>query len=180
MNINGSKILSELTEVNNQLNTSDIYKLIDLIDISNHIYLTGAGRSGLMIRSFANRLLHLGYNISVVGEISSPHTHPGDLLLISSGSGETKSLISQAEIAKQNGLKVALITTSSISSLAKLADIVLLIPVQSKDTNGETIQPMGALFEQYTLILYDSIVLNIMGLKNQTNETMKARHANLE
>ena len=46
MNINGSKILSELTEVNNQLNTSDIYKLIDLIDISNHIYLTGAGRSG--------------------------------------------------------------------------------------------------------------------------------------
>ena len=40
MNINGSKILSELTEVNNQLNTSDIYKLIDLIDISNHIYLT--------------------------------------------------------------------------------------------------------------------------------------------
>ena len=124
MNINGSKILSELTEVNNQLNTSDIYKLIDLIDISNHIYLTGAGRSGLMIRSFANRLLHLGYNISVVGEISSPHTHPGDLLLISSGSGETKSLISQAEIAKQNGLKVA--------------------------------------------------------LKNQTNETMKARHANLE
>ena len=179
MNINGSKILSELTEVNNQLNTSDIYKLIDLIDISNHIYLTGAGRSGLMIRSFANRLLHLGYNISVVGEISSPHTHPGDLLLISSGSGET-SLISQAEIAKQNGLKVALITTSSISSLAKLADIVLLIPVQSKDTNGETIQPMGTLFEQYTLILYDSIVLNIMGLKNQTNETMKARHANLE
>ena len=155
MNINGSKILSELTEVNNQLNTSDIYKLIDLIDISNHIYLTGAGRSGLMIRSFANRLLHLGYNISVVGEISSPHTHPGDLLLISSGSGETKSLISQAEIAKQNGLKVALITTSSISSLATL-------------------------FEQYTLILYDSIVLNIMGLKNQTNETMKARHANLE
>ena len=180
MNINGSKILSELTEVNNQLNTSDIYKLIDLIDISNHIYLTGAGRSGLMIRSFANRLLHLGYNISVVGEISSPHTHPGDLLLISSGSGETKSLISQAEIAKQNGLKVALITTSSISSLAKLADIVLLIPVQSKDTTGETIQPMGTLFEQYTLILYDSIVLNIMGLKNQTNETMKARHANLE
>ena len=175
MNINGSKILSELTEVNNQLNTSDIYKLIDSIDISNHIYLTGAGRSGLMIRSFANRLLHLGYNISVVGEISSPHTHPGDLLLISSGSGETKSLISQAEIAK-----VALITTSSISSLAKLADIVLLIPVQSKDTNGETIQPMGTLFEQYTLILYDSIVLNIMGLKNQTNETMKARHANLE
>lgn len=180
MNINGSKILSELTEVNNQLNTSDIYKLIDLIDISNHIYLTGAGRSGLMIRSFANRLLHLGYNINVVGEISSPHTHPGDLLLISSGSGETKSLISQAEIAKQNGLKVALITTSLTSSLAKLADIVLLIPVQSKDTNGETIQPMGTLFEQYTLILYDSIVLNIMDLKNQTNETMKARHANLE
>ena len=38
MNINGSKILSELTEVNNQLNTSDIYKLIDLIDRCRKIW----------------------------------------------------------------------------------------------------------------------------------------------
>lgn len=180
MNINGSKILNELIEVNNQFNGSDIDKFIQLIDKSGHIYLTGAGRSGLMIRSFANRLLHLGYNVSVIGEISTPHTQPGDLLLVSSGSGETKSLISQAEIAKQNGVKVALVSTNLTSSLAKVSDLIILIPVQSKDIDGTTIQPMGSLFEQSTLILYDSIVLSIMELKGETNETMKTRHANLE
>lgn len=180
MDINGSKIINELSEVNNQLDESAINKLIKLIDTSGRIYLAGAGRSGLMIRAFANRLLHLGYNISILGEISTPHTQSGDLLLISSGSGETKSLISQAEIAKQNGLNIALISTNLTSSLAKLSDHTIIIPVQSKVSDGKTIQPMGSLFEQSTLILYDSIVLSIMKLKHETNETMKARHANLE
>lgn len=53
-----------------------------------------------MIRAFANRLLHLGYSVSLVGEISSPHTKSGDLFLIGSGSGETTSLVNQAKLQR--------------------------------------------------------------------------------
>ena len=180
MNIQGEKILNELEAVNNQFDNDQIQKFISCIEQAKHIYLTGAGRSGLMIRTFANRLLHLGYQVSVVGEISSPHTHSGDLLIVSSGSGETPSLISQVKIAKESGLKIILISTNTHSTLAKMANMIIQIPVQSKDTVGQTIQPMGSLYEQYTLVLYDSIVLNLMDYKHETNDTMKARHANIE
>ena len=67
-------------------------------------------RSGIAIRAFANRLMHIGFSVSIVGEISSPHSKPGDLLIICSGSGETGSLKSLAEKAKQSGIDLALVT----------------------------------------------------------------------
>ena len=81
-----------------------------------------------MIRAFANRLLHLGYSVSLVGEISSPHTKSGDLFLIGSGSGETTSLVNQAKIAKDNGVVIGLFTTNSSSTLGEIADQVVIIP----------------------------------------------------
>ena len=126
------------------------------------IFLAGAGRSGLMIRAFANRLLHLGYSVSLVGEISSPHTKSGDLFLIGSGSGETTSLVNQAKIAKDNGVVIGLFTTNSSSTLGEIADQVVIIPTQSKQSKDEALQPMGSLFEQTSLFLYDSIILNLM------------------
>lgn len=180
MNLEGINILKDLEVINSTINDKELDNLIERIDNANRIYFTGAGRSGLMIRCFANRLLHLGYEVSVVGEISSPHTSPNDLLIISSGSGETKSLISQAETAKNNGLEVALISTNINSTLASLTDFKLIIPAQSKDDQCESFQPMGSLYEQATLILFDSIVLKIMKRKNETSEDMKKRHADLE
>lgn len=49
---------------------------------AHHIYLLGKGRSGLIISAFANRLMHLGFSVSLVGEITSPHSKSGDLLII--------------------------------------------------------------------------------------------------
>ncbi|MGM9947678.1 6-phospho-3-hexuloisomerase [Floccifex sp.] len=180
MNKQGKIIIDELTIVNEKIDEKQINEFIRYIHQSSHIFLTGAGRSGLVIQSFANRLLHLGYSISVVGEISCPHTNQGDLLIISSGSGETKSLISQAQTAKENGLNIVLISTNNNSSLAHYANLIIVIPVQSKDTEGFTVQPMGTLFEQSSLILFDSIVLKLMKDKKETNKTMRQRHANIE
>lgn len=62
-----------------------------------------------------------------------------------------------------------------------MSDLVLEIPVQSKLSQEKTsIQPMGSLFEQYSMILFDSLVLDMMNYKKETNDTMYARHANLE
>lgn len=134
-----------------------------------------------MIRAFANRLLHLGYSVSLVGEISSPHTKSGDLFLIGSGSGETTSLVNQAKIAKDNGVVIGLFTTNSSSTLGEIADQVVIIPTQSKQSKDEALQSMGSLFEQTSLFLYDSIIiLNLMEKTGETNQTMKTRHADLE
>lgn len=175
-----ARILNELSELNQKIDNKQITQFIEYIDQANHIFLSGKGRSGLMIQAFANRLMHLGYKVSIVGEISSPHTEVGDLLILSSGSGETKSLISQAQTAKEAGLRILLITTNPNSSLDEFADMVINVPAQSKQTQTSSVQPMGALFEQYTLLLFDGIVLDLMNYKGETNQSMKSRHANIE
>lgn len=177
-----NEIIDEVLSVGTEISETEVDQMITAIQTSKHIFLAGAGRSGLMIRGFANRLLHLGYSVSIVGEISSPHTQPGDLFLIGSGSGETTSLINQAKIAKDNGVAIGLFTTNRTSTLGKMADFLVVIPAQSKQSTSEveTLQPMGSLFEQTTLFLYDSIILNLMEKIGETNQTMKPRHADLE
>src|SRR5512136_868994 len=58
----------------------------------HRVYVAGAGRSGLIARAFAMRLLHLGFDVYVVGETVTPALQRGDTLVIFSGSGETHSM----------------------------------------------------------------------------------------
>lgn len=169
-----SLIISELSALAGKIDHAKFIGLIDSITQAGHIFLAGAGRSGQMINAFANRLMHLGLSVSIVGEISAPHSRQNDLMIVGSGSGETRRLINQVETAKKNGVRIALITTAPASTLADLADCVVTIPASN------SIQPMGSLFEQASLLTYDSIVLTLMDRLNETAQTMKQRHADIE
>lgn len=171
---NYSLVLNELAALTNKIDEQEFNAVIDAISTANHIFLAGAGRSGQMINALTNRLMHLGMSVSVVGEISSPHSQYGDLMIVGSGSGETQRLINQVNIAKKNAVQIVLITTCPQSTLAGLADHILTIPA------GDSVQPMGSLFEQACLLTYDSMVLALMENLNETNQTMKARHADIE
>lgn len=142
---------------------------------NSKIYLAGIGRSGIVIQGFANRLMHLGYNVHMVGDVTVPHTSKNDVLILCSGSGETKTLIPIAEQAKASNMKIILVTESKNSTLSKLANEIFYI-----NSINDTIQPMGTLFEQLAFLLFDSIILDIMEKTQQTELQMKSRHANLE
>lgn len=181
---NTLNILSELQR--NALNIDDVQAghFIESIKNARHIFLQGAGRSGIAIRGFANRLLHLGFSVSIVGDISSPHTKPGDLVIIGSGSGETGSLVSLAQKAAACGVDVALVTLKAESTIGKLAKSVLVLPGTVKEDNdrqdGAFSQPMGSAFEQLCFITYDAIVLELMAQLGETSDSMFKRHADLE
>ena len=173
-----SIILNELAG-NKIADEQKVEELIIAIRNSNHIFLAGAGRSGIAIKAFANRLLHLGFSVSIVGDTCSPHSQNGDLLIVGSGSGETESLKSLSDKAKKNGLKVALLTTSKDSYIAGKSDIVILIPGSRKDSN-DSIQPMGSAFEQFCFITYDGIVLELMEKMGEDGQSMYKRHSDFE
>lgn len=178
------QICQELTHNALQIDNAQAEQFIASIKNARHIFLQGAGRSGIAIRGFANRLLHLGFSVSVVGEISSPHTQPGDLVIIGSGSGETTSLKSLAQKAVDSGVDVALVTMKSDSTIGKLAKSVLVLPGTVKEDNarnaGTFSQPMGSAFEQLCFITYDAIVLELMAQRGETSDSMFRRHADLE
>lgn len=181
---NTLNILSELQQNTMKIDDVQAAQFVEQIKNAKHIFLQGAGRSGIAIRGLANRLLHLGFSVSVVGEISSPHTKPGDLLIIGSGSGETGSLVSLAQKAVACGVDVALITMKANSTIGKLAKSVLVLPGTVKEENnrekGTFSQPMGSAFEQLCFITYDAIVLELMTQLGETSDTMFKRHADLE
>ena len=169
-------ILTEISTQSENLPEDQLNHFIDTLINSKHIFLSGCGRSGLMIGAFANRLMHLGLEVSLVNEITKPKANAGDLLIIGSSSGETKSLICYAEQAKKLGAKVALFTANNLSTLAQLADIMVVMP----NTIIKSKQPMGSTFEQLSLLIYDSIILSLMNKLQQSPEVMKSRHANIE
>lgn len=182
---NVAEILSEL--VNNQAHLKDeqLDKMADIILKANHIFTAGAGRSGVAIRAFTNRLMHLGFSVSNIGEITTPHSTQGDLLIIGSGSGETESLVSLAKKAVKSSVKVALITMDENSTIAQMAEVVVVLPgvspkLKNKGVDITSIQPMGSAFEQMMFLTYDGIIMELMERMGQTSDVMFLRHADFE
>ncbi|KAB7896338.1 SIS domain-containing protein [Rouxiella sp. S1S-2] len=179
------QILSELTYNSQYIEDAELESLVTAIRQAKHIFLAGAGRSGIGIRGLANRLMHLGFSVSLVGEISSPHTKAGDLLIVASGSGETGSLVSLANKAKSATVSIATVTMDRESSIARLADVVVMLPGVSPKLKNQgiditSIQPMGSAFEQLCFLVYDAVVLSLMAEMGETSERMFTRHADLE
>lgn len=177
---NIKKIINELAKVPDPISKVEVKEVLKLIHDSGHIFISGAGRSGLMIESFANRLLQIGMSVSVVGEITSPHTQTGDLLIFNSASGKSQKLIAQAKVAIKNDVETLLITTDSDSPLAEYCKHIIVIKAQSKYTETSSVQPMGALFEQYSMIFFDSLILDYMFEYKISEQTMINNHADIE
>lgn len=177
-------VLAELSANQRKIKEEGLRALAEEIIQADHIFLAGAGRSGIAIQGFANRLMHLGKSVSLVGEISSPHSHPGDLLIVGSGSGETESLVALARKAKRNAVKICLITMDKNSTIGQLADVIVVLPGVSPKLKEEaattSIQPMGSAFEQISFLTYDAIILDLMEQLGESSNTMFSRHADLE
>ena len=173
-------VLAEIGKVANLVDRDEMSAMEHEILRAKRVYLAGVGRSGLMIRAFANRLMHLGLLSNVVGDVTSPHSELGDLLLVGSGSGETDSLVTLAKRAKAGSLRLGLVSTSPHSTISRLADAVLVVPAQVKGEEGTSRQPMASTFEQSCMVLYDAMTLDLMALMGETGATMFERHADLE
>lgn len=180
---NLSAIVHELERTAHSVSPASIAQLTESILNANAVFVAGAGRSGLMLRAFAMRLVHMGFTAYVVGETITPAISTDDLLLIGSGSGETKSLTAMAAKAQTLSTSVAAITIVPDSTIARTASIIVQIPASTKentDNAGPSVQPMGSLFEQSLLLVLDAIVLAIMDKKGLTAGKMFEKHANLE
>jgi len=176
-------VVEELSQTVNLISDEETENLVDRILESKKIFVTGAGRSGFMGKSFVMRMMHMGIDAYVVGETVTAAFEKDDLLIIGSGSGETKTLVAIAEKAKSLGGTVAAITISPESTIGELADITVRLPGITKDQSEgdfKTIQPMGSLFEQTMLLIYDAIILRFMEKKGLDSNKMYGKHANLE
>lgn len=176
-----STILTEMATCAARLHDDELEEALESLASAPRLFLAGTGRSGCVVRAFANRLMHLGRPVHVLGEITTPSTAPGDLLVIASGSGATPSLCLLAERARAQELRVLLLTATSGSPLDQLAHLrVVFTGTASKINDENTAQPMGSAFEQLLFVVCDALVQGLMPRLDQDVAALKARHATLE
>ena len=158
-------------------------QLVEAILNADEVFFIGVGRVMLSLQAICKRFAHFGIKAHCVGEITEPAITDKDLLIVGSGSGETLFPVAIAQKAKKIGTKVAWIGSNQESTIAKLANYKVRIPVQSKLNKPDELhsqQPMTSLFEQTLLLYGDSLAMEIMERKGLQFENLWKYHANLE
>ena len=157
--------------------------LIEEIVAAGRIVVFGLGREGLQMRGFAMRLFHMGRNVAVWGDMTTPAVGAGDLLIVSAGPGDLATARTLAGIAKAAGARTLLVTAQPQGGLAKEVDVVTVIPAQTMaDDRGArtSVLPMGSMFETAQMIAFELAILKLRPRFAESAETMRARHTNLE
>lgn len=171
-----------LTESGADTAANSLGAVADLIMSADRVFVMGAGRSGLALRMTAMRLMHLGLDVHVVGEVTTPAITAGDVLLTASGSGTTGAVVRAAETAAAAEARIAVITTAAASPLASLATAVVVVPAAEKrDRSGAaSAQYAGSLFEQIVVLLGDALFHTLWMRSGASADELWPRHANLE
>ncbi|GAB6943847.1 6-phospho-3-hexuloisomerase [Vulcanisaeta sp. JCM 14467] len=188
----GNFILNALNVINMKEIELFVDALIDVYRSDKKVLVVGAGRSGLVGRAFAMRLMHLGFRSYVLGETITPSVGEGDLVVAISGSGTTTMVVAAAEAAKKMRARVVAITSYKDSPLANYADLVVQVPGRTKVAKmddyfarqilglHEPLAPLGTLFEDTAMVLLDAVIAELMHRLRKTEDEIRSRHANIE
>ena len=171
----GADLVSQIHEVMAQVDWESFVALSRLLPRVRRTFVTGAGRSGLVARSFGMRLMHTGLTAYIPGETITPAADEGDLLVAISCTGQTGYTRYLARRARELGAKVTILTAEAESPLAREGNQVIAIPV-----TAENIVVRAAVFEHATSLCLDAVFNVLAGQLKLDMEAYRKRHANLE
>lgn len=176
------EILNEMKEMSEQLSSEEINIYIDNLsqllsskDPSQfNIIGLGAGRMGYSLRSFIMRLNHMGFNASMIGDTNVPRVTKNSIVFVNSSSGETPTILLYTQQASAIGPTIFSTTCNIKSPIGLTSDFCITIPTLS------TIQLMKSPYEQFSMLLYDYIILRLMESLNLDSSKVSANHSILE
>lgn len=175
LRIAGKELLAHIAAAMEQVDWASFLELADMLPRARRTFVTGAGRSGLVARSFGMRLMHAGLPAFIPGETITASAGPGDLLVAISCTGKTGITDYFARRARELGAKVVVLTSEPASPLAGRADKVVLIPAPQGD-----IVLQAAVFEHAASLSLDA-VFNVLSERLKIDQAeFQRRHANLE
>lgn len=157
-------------------------RLCDEIQAARRIACYGVGREGLMMKALCMRLMHLGFDAYVVGDMTTPPLGTGDLLLVSVGPGYFSTVQALLDVARSAGARTAVVTAQPDGETSRTAGTVIYLRAQTMagECGGSSILPMGSLYEAAMLVFFDVVSIRLRERTEQTAEDMRSRHTNLE
>ena len=189
-----NEIMRGIQETLSNVSIEQVEKMVTMMldAIDHRILIIGVGRSGLIGKSFAMRLMHLGFNVYVMGETITPAIGKDDLIISISGSGSTKLVVIAAEIAKEVEAKIIAVTSYPNSSLGKIADHIVQIRGRTKLAKEKDyflrqisgihapLAPLGTMFEISASVFLDSVIAEVISKLGKTEEELRKKHATIE
>lgn len=178
------EMLDDIAEQFLKIDQAQIDELVEAILKADRIYTSGWGRAGNIVRILGMNMSQLGRLVYCVGDNGTPAIKPEDLLIIFSGSGNTKTISLICAQAKEQGATVALISGGGKeSTMGKIADINIEIPRLPRDEpreGGEPAPTRGLSIYQTAFILNEFIEDCVMYKTGQTMDDIIKNHNNLE
>jgi 6-phospho-3-hexuloisomerase len=111
-------------------------QLVDLLEKRTDVFLGGKGTANEIAKMTGVRLFHikhfLGDNVYVTRGVNTPHPRAGDLEILLSSSGETKPVILWCDAMQKFNGTVLAITATKDSTLAKKADLKIILDEEFK------------------------------------------------
>jgi 6-phospho-3-hexuloisomerase len=177
-----SGAVHEIGEVLEAGAAGEAERLAAELQTAHRIACYGVGREGLMMRALCMRLMHLGLDAHVVGDMTVPPLGTGDLLVVSAGPGEFSTVLALMGVARGAGARTAVITAQPDGPAPRQADVVIHLRAQTmaNDKAGSSVLPMGSLYEAAQLVFFDIVSIILRDRTGQTTGSMRSRHTNLE
>jgi len=176
--------LAELGQVVEKVDEHAIEAGCKAIAGAGRIVVYGCGREGLQLRGFAMRLYHLGFDVAMQGDMTTPPVGPGDLFVASDGPGRLSTVAALTGVARKAGAGVLLLTAEPEAGIAGEADHLIVIPAQTmaRDLGAgiTSVLPMGSVYEGALFLLFEIMVLQLRDMCGTDPEAMRVRHTNLE
>jgi len=169
-------IAARVTAALDRLDPRAIHRAVEMLAQAPQIFVYGAGRSGIIGRAFAMRLVQIGLRAYVIGESVTPIVHRGDAVFILSGQGESYSSMQTANIVRREGAELIVATARASSKLAHTATHLLSLDFE-EDADRPRFAPLGTLFESASLRLTDALIAELLRARGETEASMRRRHA---
>ena len=119
---------NHVAEVLSKVDPAQVDALAKAIAKANRVFVSGWGRAGNVAGILGMDMSQIGKVVFRVGDNNTPSIQPDDILLVMSGSGNTKTISIIAKEAKDFGATVGLISTNANSSIGEIADYNVVIP----------------------------------------------------
>jgi 6-phospho-3-hexuloisomerase len=179
----GTRAGQDLEAVFSKFEPSQLEILSQELLAAKRIVCYGVGREGLMMKALCMRLMHLGLDAHVAGDMTTPPLGKGDLLIASAGPGTFSTVMALLGVAYDAGACTMVVTAQPGCAAPSKADVVIHLPAQTmaNDCGGPTsLLPMGSLYEAAQLVFFDLISILLRQKTGQSPDQMRSRHTNLE
>ena len=145
---------------------------------AGRVIVSGVGKSGHIGRKIAATFASTGTPAFFVHATEASHGDLGmitadDVILVLSWSGETPELRSMVEYARRFRIPLIAVTAAADSSLARQADIVLLLP-QAAEACPHGLAPTTSTLMQ--LVLGDALAIALLESRGFTAEEFRVFH----